>query len=321
MRIRLQWPPWTSSRAFSTGRVRGGPSCFVRCSLRPGRCGSRTKRRSPWWPSFVITPGAFDDGESTRLEPGETASSAAPSLTSSPATPPPIPRSSSTPAGTAPTSMATARPTLCRSAYGRGVTAPSVLGDADRHLSDRRRGQRPAPGALPRLAVVPVDGDPLIALLGSEIQRDEQGQQGVLDRLLDLILVTSLRCGSPVPTVTPRPGSAPTTTRSSAPRCACAPRPAHPWSVSSLALPSERHGRCWPGDSMTWSASRLSPISRSGEWRWRPTCFASRRASVGGVAAAVGYTSPFTFSAAFKRIYGTSPSAHRASHALADNVA
>ena len=35
-------------------------------------------------------------------------------------------------------------------------------------------------------------------------------------------------------------------------------------------------------------------------------------ASVGGVAREVGYTSPFTFSTAFKRVYGVSPSAHRA---------
>jgi AraC-like DNA-binding protein len=35
-------------------------------------------------------------------------------------------------------------------------------------------------------------------------------------------------------------------------------------------------------------------------------------ATVGAVARAVGYTSPFTFSTAFKRHYGVSPSAHRA---------
>lgn len=35
-------------------------------------------------------------------------------------------------------------------------------------------------------------------------------------------------------------------------------------------------------------------------------------ATVGSVARAVGYTSPFTFSTAFKRVYGRSPTAHRA---------
>ena len=34
-------------------------------------------------------------------------------------------------------------------------------------------------------------------------------------------------------------------------------------------------------------------------------------ATVGAVARRVGYTSPFTFSTAFKRRYGTSPQAHR----------
>jgi AraC-like DNA-binding protein len=35
-------------------------------------------------------------------------------------------------------------------------------------------------------------------------------------------------------------------------------------------------------------------------------------ASVGTVATQVGYSSPFTFSTAFKRQYGTSPKEHRA---------
>jgi AraC-like DNA-binding protein len=38
-------------------------------------------------------------------------------------------------------------------------------------------------------------------------------------------------------------------------------------------------------------------------------------ATVGAVARRVGYTSPFTFSTAFKRRYGASPQAHR--HAAA----
>jgi AraC-like DNA-binding protein len=41
-------------------------------------------------------------------------------------------------------------------------------------------------------------------------------------------------------------------------------------------------------------------------------------ATVGGVAREVGYTSPFTFSTAFKRFYGRSPTAHRAAAVAAD---
>jgi AraC-like DNA-binding protein len=51
---------------------------------------------------------------------------------------------------------------------------------------------------LPRAAIVPADGqDPAfaaaVALLCSQISRDDPGQQTVLDRLLDLILVFGLR--------------------------------------------------------------------------------------------------------------------------------
>ncbi|MGH8827085.1 MAG: cupin domain-containing protein, partial [Jiangellaceae bacterium] len=50
-------------------------------------------------------------------------------------------------------------------------------------------------GALPSLVIFP-DGDwnhTLIPLLGEEIVRDDQGQEVVLDRLLDLMLITVLR--------------------------------------------------------------------------------------------------------------------------------
>src|SRR5256885_11743956 len=46
--------------------------------------------------------------------------------------------------------------------------------------------------ALPHLAVLSVDS-PLIPLLTEEIVRDDPGQEAVLDRLLDLLLISLLR--------------------------------------------------------------------------------------------------------------------------------
>lgn len=49
--------------------------------------------------------------------------------------------------------------------------------------------------ALPALLVLRAgDWDsPLVALLGDEVVREEPGQEAVLDRLLDLLLVAALR--------------------------------------------------------------------------------------------------------------------------------
>ena len=71
--------------------------------------------------------------------------------------------------------------------------------------------------ALPPVVVLRAgewDG-PAVPLLAAEIVKEEPGQQVVLDRLLDLLLVTALRGPSPGRRRTCPPGSAPTPTRSS----------------------------------------------------------------------------------------------------------
>ncbi|MGH2394642.1 MAG: cupin domain-containing protein, partial [Candidatus Limnocylindria bacterium] len=93
-------------------------------------------------------------------------------------------------------------------------------------------------GALPSLVVLPVGAwnRTLIPLLGDEIVKDDPGQEVVLDRLLDLLLITVLR------TWLARPDSgAPAWYRAgSDPVVGRALRtlhnnPAHPWTVASLA--------------------------------------------------------------------------------------
>lgn len=167
---------------------------------------------------------------------------------------------------------------------------------------------------LPALVVLPHASwdSPLVGLLAEEITRDEPGQEVVLDRLLDLLLIASLRAWFSRPEVAP-----PAWYHAHAdPVVGPALRmlqndPAHPWSVAGLAAET--------GVSRAALARRFHalvgepPMAFLAGWRLALAADLLRdpRASVSGVAHQVGYTSPFTFSTAFKRHYGESPSAHR----------
>ncbi|HEY7048424.1 MAG TPA: AraC family transcriptional regulator [Jatrophihabitantaceae bacterium] len=166
--------------------------------------------------------------------------------------------------------------------------------------------------ALPRVIVLR-DGDwlcPVIPLLADEIGKDDVGQEAVLDRLLDLLVVSVLRAWF-------ADHDAPAWYRAQAdPVAGRAVRllhnnPAHPWTVASLAAEV--------GVSRAALARRFSdlvgepPMAFLTGWRLALAAdlLLEPDATVGAVARRVGYTSPFTFSTAFKRHYGLSPAAHR----------
>jgi AraC-like DNA-binding protein len=168
--------------------------------------------------------------------------------------------------------------------------------------------------ALPRLVVLR-EGEwtcPVVPLLADEIGKDEVGQEAVLDRLLDLLVVAALRARFARPAAhAPAWYGAHTD-----PIAGCALRllhnnPAHPWTVASLAREV--------GVSRAALARRFSelvgqpPMTFLTEWRLTLAAdlLLEPDATVGAVARRVGYTSPFTFSTAFKRRYGVSPQAHR----------
>src|SRR5262249_25169974 len=87
--------------------------------------------------------------------------------------------------------------------------------------------------------------------------------------------------------------------------------PAHPWTVAALAAEV--------GVSRAALARRFTelvgepPMAFLTGWRLALAAdlLLEPDATVGAVARPVGYTSPFTFSTAFKRRYGVSPQAHR----------
>jgi AraC-like DNA-binding protein len=167
--------------------------------------------------------------------------------------------------------------------------------------------------ALPALLVMQ-RGDwdsPVVLLLCAEIVRDDPGQEAVLDRLLDLLVITVLRDWFARP-------DAPSWYRAYGdPVVGHALRllqhnPAHPWTVEALA----RECRI----SRAALARRFQelvgepPIAFLTSWRiaLAADLLLEPGATIGSVAEQVGYGTPFALSAAFKRLRGISPREHRA---------
>ena len=130
--------------------------------------------------------------------------------------------------------------------------------------------------ALPPLAVVRHDdwSSPLPDLLGDEIVKDEPGQDLVLDRLLDLLLVAVLRAWL-APRPRRPPGTGRTRTRWSARRCATCTttRP-----VPGPCRRRRRHRRVTggPGPPVHGGGGRApDDSSPAGAWPWPPTRCAS----------------------------------------------
>jgi transcriptional regulator GlxA family with amidase domain len=173
--------------------------------------------------------------------------------------------------------------------------------------------------ALPRVLVVPRTGRlwPTLDLTVAEVERDEPGQQAVLDRLLDLLLLSALREWFARPDVQPpawyRALGDPVV--GSALRLLHA-EPARPWTVAEFADEA--------GVSRATFARRFTelvgepPMAHLTGWRLclAADLLASSDATVEAVARRVGYESGFGLRVAFKRVYGTRPSEHRAAAAV-----
>ncbi|MDA0636343.1 AraC family transcriptional regulator [Nonomuraea sp. MCN248] len=171
-------------------------------------------------------------------------------------------------------------------------------------------------GALPPLLVRP--GGPLIELLGEEMDRNEPGQEAVLDRMLDLLLIATLRGWFATEEAPARFRAQGDPVVGKAMRV-MQNNPAHPWTVAALAAEV--------GVSRASLARRFTelvgepPMAFLTGWRLDLAADLLREpeATVTSVARKVGYGSPFALSAAFKRAHGVSPQEHRtrALHAAA----
>jgi AraC-like DNA-binding protein len=168
--------------------------------------------------------------------------------------------------------------------------------------------------ALPPVLVVPaadVAGSVMDMVIG-EIQRDEPGQQSVLDRWLDLALITTLRAWFARPE-SQAPGWY---QAQSDPIAGLALRlihenPAHPWSVPELA---DRVGVSRASLARRFTALvGEAPMTYITNWRitLAADLLRSTRDTVDTIARRVGYANAFALSVAFKRVRGTTPTAHR----------
>ncbi|WP_306916411.1 MULTISPECIES: AraC family transcriptional regulator [unclassified Arthrobacter] len=168
--------------------------------------------------------------------------------------------------------------------------------------------------ALPRLAIVPrerADGA-LVSLLARELAHDDPAAQVVVDRLLDVLVVSTIRRWVNSPD---RPAEATWLTCNDplvvlALECLHA-EPAAPWTVESLAR------------RVNTSRASLAARFRTsvGEppmtylTRWRLTLagdlLQAPDATVSRVARSVGYDNAYAFSTAFKRQVGKTPTEFR----------
>ncbi|MET9971214.1 AraC family transcriptional regulator [Streptomyces sp. NPDC006356] len=169
--------------------------------------------------------------------------------------------------------------------------------------------------ALPDVLVVPErDSDrTLLTLVTEELRRDKPGQQAVLDRLLDLLLVSTLRAWFDRPQ-----NRAPAWYRTTDDSVVASAlrlmhdHPAHPWTVATLAAKV--------GSSRSGLARRFTrhvgepPMTYLATWRVALAADLLRDtdATVSSIARKVGYSNTFALSVAFKRCRGITPTQHRA---------
>ncbi|MER5361622.1 AraC family transcriptional regulator [Streptomyces sp. NPDC002785] len=168
--------------------------------------------------------------------------------------------------------------------------------------------------ALPPVLVVPDEEDcsPLRDYLEAQIGKVRPGRQIVLDRLLDWLLVCTLRDWFDRPEAAPPMWYRALGDEVAGPALrAMHEEPAHPWTTAELAARA--------GVSRTTFAKRFTelvgegPVAYLTEWRMTLAAdlLSRRDLTVAAVARRVGYADAFGFSAAFKRVRGVSPSAYR----------
>ncbi|MDT0308919.1 AraC family transcriptional regulator [Streptomyces sp. DSM 44917] len=169
---------------------------------------------------------------------------------------------------------------------------------------------------LPRVLVVPDDHNcaAMRDYLEAQLQAGRPGRQIVLDRLLDWLLVCTLRDWFDRPEAEPPAWYRALSDDVAGPALrALHAAPERPWTLATLAAEA--------GVSRTTLARRFpavvgeSPLAYLTSWRMdlaADLLRAEPHRTLASVARRVGYADPFGFSAAFKRVRGVTPSEHRA---------
>lgn len=194
---------------------------------------------------------------------------------------------------------------------GRDVLVTGTY-EATSAVSDRLRR------ALPTLLVLRRHewSSDLVTLLCEEVQRNTPGQEVFLDRLLDLVVLGVVRAWLAVDDNAPRWYSAGADEVVGPALRAVHERPGAGWTVASLAAEA--------GVSRAAFARRFAtlvgetPMEYVTSWRLAVAADLLERTddTIAAIATRVGYSSPFALSAAFSRVRGVSPAAHRAARTV-----
>jgi AraC-like DNA-binding protein len=166
-------------------------------------------------------------------------------------------------------------------------------------------------GALPQ--VLPLSaaiGDPLhdvIAVLSRELAASEPGQQTVLDRLLDILLVLAIRTSFRTSGRAPRWFQASADPRLSAALQAIHEDAAHPWTVPELAAVSGLSRAAFARSFQR--ALGQAPLQYVADWRMTLArdYLRTGQPTLAQVAERTGYASPYAFAATFRRHHGQPP--------------
>jgi AraC-like DNA-binding protein len=163
---------------------------------------------------------------------------------------------------------------------------------------------------LPRSMVLTRVDSPLIDLLSAELVNDRAGQEAVLDRLLDLLLVSCLR--EALTTADTRGWLVARDDAVAGPALRVMhERPEEPWTVESLA----RRASVSRAVFARRFAERVGepPLTYLTNWRMALAAdlITGTDLTLTAVASRVGYANAFALSAAFKRVYGVSPAHFR----------
>lgn len=288
----------------------------------------RTVMRSPWSlrilaeSPLTLIAGVTgvcwvipDDGEPVRVGPGDIAVTRAPdhyNVADSPATPPGVVIHPGQDCRDLDGNSVLESMTHGVRTWGNDADGPTVfLVGAYEHLSDiSDRLLRALP---PVISIQKSDWEsPLVQLLCDEVVKDEPGQAAVLDRLLDLLVTAVLKAW-----FARADTNRPEWWRFQGDRIV----------EKALALMHDHPSRPWTMESLASAsgASRASLARRFGDLvgeppmtflkNWRMALAADLlcrpNETVGTVAEKVGYSSPYAFSSAFKRVRGLSPQQHR----------
>lgn len=169
--------------------------------------------------------------------------------------------------------------------------------------------------ALPKvMPLSPPVGDPLrdvTSLLSRELASQEPGQNTVLDRLLDILLILAIRSSFRQSASTPRWYRAAADPRLKAALQVMHGNPGHPWEIAELAKLS---GFSRASFARAFGAALgQTPMQYLTDWRMALArdYLSSGKMDLAGIASLTGYGSPYAFAAAFKRHHGCPPGTWR----------